>query len=139
VQPSAQPWWKLKSLFLCGQVGEAVSQGSEPGTAWAREWLGNMDLEAFHRLSLTDLPIQSQGLSHVLLIERLLPFLERRLPHVAETLFGESPQQEGLTGRPPSFGEYEPSVSRYGTGGDFEVPCLPRSSPGRRVKCLWLS
>mmetsp|Transcript_158831 Transcript_158831/g.509218 ORF Transcript_158831/g.509218 Transcript_158831/m.509218 type:complete len:182 (-) Transcript_158831:13-558(-) len=72
------------------------------------------------RLQVCYLSSEAQELSRSILHDRVLPFLEKQLPCVAEGLFG---QASGLGDMAFSFSPKEPAVNRYEVGGEFKVHC----------------
>eukprot|EP00747_Dinoflagellata_sp_TGD_P104575 gnl/TRDRNA2_/TRDRNA2_169281_c1_seq1.p1 gnl/TRDRNA2_/TRDRNA2_169281_c1~~gnl/TRDRNA2_/TRDRNA2_169281_c1_seq1.p1 ORF type:complete len:304 (+),score=23.74 gnl/TRDRNA2_/TRDRNA2_169281_c1_seq1:70-981(+) len=76
------------------------------------------------RVPVNDLGADAQELSWLLLRDRLLPFLEQHLPHVAAELFGKSTD---LNARRFMFSPYEPAINRYTVGGSFRAHTDQRS------------
>jgi len=70
------------------------------------------------RLPVGDLGAQAAQLSAKILHDRVLPFFEQHLPHVAQELFGRASELADLSF---SFSPSEPAVNRYMTGGEFLV------------------
>lgn len=80
--------------------------------------------EPLERMPVCDLCTEAQDLSAKLLCDRLLPFLEQRLPQVAQELFGASSE---LNARRFSFSPDEPAINRYTSGGAFRLHTDDRS------------
>jgi len=76
------------------------------------------DLDPRQRLHIRCLGAEAEELSSKLLRHRLLPFLEKELPHVAQELFWQS---SGLQDMSFSFARNEPAVNRYTEGGEFPI------------------
>lgn len=121
----------------CQQLVEAAERRIEAGAEgrvyhgqdlFQRLWgavlrLGAVDIveessqvEPLERLPVQFLGAEAQRLSTKILEERVLAFVEKELPEVAEELFG---RRSGLAELHPSFSNNEPAVNRYVVGGEF--------------------
>ena len=87
----------------------------------------SVEIEPLERFPVCCLSSEAQELSENILRHRVLPFLEERLPHVAEQLFGRSSDLGELSFK---FSNNEPAVNRYIAGGEF----APHKDGYRAVK-----
>eukprot|EP00928_Gymnodinium_smaydae_P050370 TRINITY_DN3392_c0_g1_i1.p1 TRINITY_DN3392_c0_g1~~TRINITY_DN3392_c0_g1_i1.p1 ORF type:complete len:370 (+),score=42.52 TRINITY_DN3392_c0_g1_i1:58-1167(+) len=78
----------------------------------------SVEVKPLNRLPTCDLGVDADAFVASVLQDRVLPFFEQELPHVAEKLFGRA---VGLKGMEFSFSPNEPAVNRYITGGEFMV------------------
>lgn len=72
---------------------------------------------ALERVRVCLLGVDAWRLSTAVLLERVLGFLEKEMPQVAQALFGYS---SNLGNMSLSFSFEEPTVNRYEAGGNFE-------------------
>ncbi|CAK0807190.1 unnamed protein product [Prorocentrum cordatum] len=80
--------------------------------------------ELLERIPIRNLDAEVQDLSAALLRNRVLPFIERELPEIAETLFGS---RSGLQNMDFCFSPDEPAINRYVENGEFRVHTDDRS------------
>merc|ERR1712032_1429578 len=71
-----------------------------------------------HKVPVADCCSEAKTLSHSILSDRVLGFLEQHVPHVAQHLFGKS---RGLKDMRFFFTLGEPAINRYTEGGVFHL------------------
>ena len=90
----------------------------EPGGGDERD-----ELEAYQRYMISELSPKTQALFDTVLRERLLPFVTKELPRVAEAIWAKSgltpPAGATLSAQRFKFASQEPAINRYRVGGRF--------------------
>lgn len=91
----------------------------------AKRGLGQVSRpEPLERMPICSLEAEAQDLSAALLLDRILPFIERELPEIAEALFGSSSHLQNMEF---VFSPDEPAINRYTENGEFRVHTDDRS------------
>eukprot|EP00928_Gymnodinium_smaydae_P044269 TRINITY_DN29537_c0_g1_i1.p1 TRINITY_DN29537_c0_g1~~TRINITY_DN29537_c0_g1_i1.p1 ORF type:complete len:292 (-),score=38.95 TRINITY_DN29537_c0_g1_i1:205-1080(-) len=107
----------ISAADKCGVHGHGQGSLENWWRAVKRSLYSSVQDEPTQRFRMCDLDIEAQELSAVILRERILPFMEREMPQVAQAVFGAS---AGLSSREFSFSPNEPAINRYTAGGAFE-------------------
>jgi len=78
----------------------------------------SIDAQPLQRLPVRELGSATDEFATHVIRDRVIPFFEQELPHVAQGLFGRA---TGLNGMRLSYSCNEPAVNRYTAGGEFLI------------------